>query len=122
MPFVRAVTGRDTLLLNFDTGATEWLTMPLVWKDRLLWDDIPRPGPTVTNNQTGETRVLVARLASPLRVGVFEIERPLVYLNADADEGWLGSGLLRHFTLVFDPRHQRVRLVSAWGDTVRVPE
>lgn len=121
MPFVRAVTGSDTLLLNFDTGAAEWMTMPLAWRDSMRWEAEPAAGPTVSNNQTGATRVLVARLASPLRLGDFVIERPPVYLNPDAEGAWLGSGLLRHFTLTFDTRRGRVRLVSPSGRTVRAP-
>ena len=119
MPFVGAVTGSDTLLLNFDTGAAEWMTVPLAWKDSLRWEAEPSAGPTVTNNQTGAVRVLVARLAAPLRLGDFVIERVPVYLNPDADGAWLGSGLLQHFTLTFDTRRGRVRLVSGSGTTLK---
>lgn len=119
MPFVRAVTGTDTLLLNLDTGAAEWMTVPLAWKDSLRWEAEPSLGPTVTNNQTGDARVLVARLAAPLRLGGFVIERAPVYLNPDADSAWLGSGLLQHFTLTFDTQRGRLKLVPVSGNTLR---
>lgn len=121
MPFVRAITGTDTLLLNFDTGAAEWMTVPLAWRDSLRWETEPSGGPTVSNNQTGATRVLVARLQAPLRIGDVIVERASVYLNPDADGAWLGSGLLQHFTLTFDTRHGRVKLVPASGKTLKAP-
>lgn len=121
MPFVRAITGTDTLLLNFDTGAAEWMTVPLAWRDSLRWEAEPSGGPTVSNNQTGATRVLVARLKAPLRLGDVTIERPRVYLNPDADGAWLGSGLLQHFTLTFDTRHGRVKLAPASDKTIKAP-
>ena len=121
MPFIRAITGTDTLLLNLDTGAAEWMTVPLAWRNSLRWDAEPSGGPTVSNNQTGATQVLVARLKAPLRLGDLIIERPRVYLNPDADGAWLGSGLLQHFTLTFDTQHGRVKLAPGSGKTLKAP-
>jgi hypothetical protein len=112
MPYVRGVSGSDTLLLNINTGAVEWMTVPLAWKDRLRWEEQPSPGPRVSNNQTGETGVMVARLATPIRLGAIGLGRPRVYLNPDADDGWLGNELLQQFTLTFDTRNNRLRLAS----------
>lgn len=112
LPYLPVQVVTETVFFNFDTGASEWITLPLSWKHRLSWEREPRPGPLLSNNQTGDTRVLVGRLKTPLRFGNFRISRPLVFLNADADAPWLGSGLLRHFVITFDSATQRVRFVA----------
>lgn len=123
MPYVRAYAGTDTLLLNFDTGAAEWMTVPLAWKDSLKSLSPAVAGPVVTNNQTGDVRVLTARLAAPLRIGGFTIANIPVYLNADVEDAWIGSGLLQHFTLTFDPQRNRMRLhVPSGESTLQAPD
>ena len=109
MPFLRATIGGQSLSVNLDTGATEWMTLPLAWKDRYAWREAPTEGPLTTNNQTGETRVLKGVLAQPVLLGELRFEGHPVYLNGDAEDAWLGSSYLKQFALTFDPAQRLVR-------------
>ena len=111
LPYVMIHLGSDSLLVNLDTGATEWMTVPPGLQPRLRWLAPPVPGRTVFNNQTGSRRVLEGRLADTLRFGGLVVATPLVYVNADAEEAWIGSAAMRHAIWTFDPAHRRVRVI-----------
>jgi hypothetical protein len=110
MPYVRVTLGTESLPLNLDTGATEWVTIPPRLQSRLRWLKPPAPGRTVTNNQTGRIRILEAHLAGTLRLGPLEIPEPLVYINPDADDAWLGAAAMSRAVWTFDPRQLRVKV------------
>ncbi|MDX1661304.1 MAG: aspartyl protease family protein, partial [Gemmatimonadota bacterium] len=110
MPYLPARIGERELLLNLDTGATDDVTVPAAWESWLPIEGEPRPGPTLFNEQRGEHRVRVARLAADLRVGDLVLERPEVYLNPTVEDAWLGSGILQHYVVSIDPAARRVRL------------
>jgi hypothetical protein len=110
MPFIRFRIGPDSLLLNLDTGAAEVMTMPLSWQPRFKWAVAPVPGRTTYNNQTGQTRVLEGRLADTLQLGELTIRLPLVYLNPDAENAWLGAGAMASAVWTFDPRNRRLKV------------
>ncbi|MGH9380437.1 MAG: aspartyl protease family protein [Thermoanaerobaculia bacterium] len=110
LPYFPARIGDREILLNPDTGAIEEMTVPAAWEDSLPLDGEPEPGPITHNEQTGATHVRVARLATDLRVGELTLGRPLVYFNPDAEDAWIGCGLLRHYVLSIDPERGRYRL------------
>lgn len=108
LPYITAVVGPDTFELNLDTGASEFMTMPLTWKDRFAWSNTPAPGPTLTNNQTGSIDVLQAELSTALRLGDIEMDSVPVFLNADAEDAWLGSAALQDRSISFRPDRMMV--------------
>ncbi|HVS04057.1 MAG TPA: aspartyl protease family protein [Thermoanaerobaculia bacterium] len=120
LPFVAARLGGREVLLNLDTGAAEEMTVPPQWEEWLPVEGEPVPGPMTHNNQTGATRVRVARLGEELRVAGVGLGRPLVYLNPDAEDAWLGSGLLKDYVLAVDPE-QRLYGLSRPGGPATAP-
>ncbi len=112
LPYLPARIGDRELLLNPDTGAAEEMTVPAAWEGSLPVAGQLRPGPVTYNNQTGSVRVRTARLGLDLRVGELVLGRPVVYFNPDAEDAWLGCGILQHYSLSMDPRIRRYRLIG----------
>jgi hypothetical protein len=112
MPMLLVQVGVDSLRVNLDTGASEWLTIPPRLQERLRWAGPVRPGRMTTNNQTGQQRVHEGTLLDPLRIGPLVLNDVLVYINPDADGPWLGSSAMQHARWSFDPRNQRLRITS----------
>lgn len=112
-PYIMVRLGRDSMLVNLDTGASEWMTVPPGLQPRLRWVAPPVPGRTTFNNQTGSTRVLEGHLADTLRFGALTIVSPLVYVNPDAEDAWLGAAAMANAVWKFDPQHRRVEVATA---------
>jgi predicted aspartyl protease len=110
MPYVIVQIGTDSMPVNLDTGAAEWMTVPPAREGRLRWRTRPAPGRVTSNNQTGSTRVLEGRIADTIRIGELVLPSPLVYVNPDADDAWLGSAAMQHAVWTFDPMNRRVRI------------
>ena len=111
LPYLPVTLDDSTLLqLNFDTGATNWIVMPPSMADSLKWVSSPRPGPVLFNNQTGAVRVEIARLDGALEFGRYRIDRPVVFLDPEVEDAWLGAALLADYVLDFDPARARVRI------------
>ncbi len=51
LPYITVQLGQDSLLVNLDTGASEWMTVPTSWQSRLRWVAAPVPGRTTLNNR-----------------------------------------------------------------------
>jgi hypothetical protein len=113
MPYITVRVGHDSLLVNLDTGAAEVMTVPPSWQARLRWAAAPVPGQTTFNNQTGRTQVLEGRLADTLRFGEFTIMSPLVYVNPDTEDAWLGAAAMASAVWTFDPRQRRVEVCAS---------
>jgi predicted aspartyl protease len=110
MPFVSVSLGPDSLWVNLDTGANEWMTIPPSLRNQLRWQSGPDSGRRVTNNQTGAARVLEGRLVDTLRVGELTVPSPLVYVNPDAETAWLGAAAMNRAVWIFDPARLRVQI------------
>jgi hypothetical protein len=125
MPYLegRHVTARGTRAfpVNFDTGARGWLVLPQAWEAELAWARPPVPGPMAWNNQSGERRSRVGRLAGELRIGPLVLREPVVVLDPEFDDAVMGSALLRPFRLTFDPAHRRVRMEREGDGPLEVP-
>ena len=111
-PYVVVALGSDSLLVNLDTGASEWMTVPPDLQSRLRWLATPAPGRMTFNNQTGHTRVDEGHLADTLRFGELVVESPLVYVNPVAEDAWLGAAAMQYAVWTFDPAHQRVQVTA----------
>jgi hypothetical protein len=112
MPYVMVSIGADSLSVNLNTGASEWMTISPQLQPRLRWVAPPAPGRTVSNNQTGRTRVLEGHLADTLRFAGFEAASPLVYVNQDAEDAWLGAEAMSGASWTLDPRRLRVQVTG----------
>lgn len=113
MPMLLVRIGADSLRVNLDTGAAEWMTIPLPLRDSLRWAGPIRPGRITMNNQTGAQRVEEGTLRDPLRMGPVVLREVRVFLNPDADSPWLGSAAMLHARWSFDPRNRRARIAPA---------
>jgi len=111
LPMVTVLVGRDSLLVNLDTGATEWLTVPPALRDSVPWRGPLEQGPTLTNNQTGSVRVLRGTLGAPLRLGPLVLNDLVVYVNPDADGPWLGSAAMQSAAWTFAPTQGRLEIL-----------
>lgn len=110
MPLVAASLDGHTMMLNLDTGAKEWMTMPPALANELAWKSKPASGRNVWNNQTGATQVLEGRPRGNLTLGPLTIPAPLVYVNPDAEHAWVGSSLMQCGVWTFDPQHRYLRV------------
>lgn len=110
MPYLSVRCGDDTLMVNFDTGASEDMTIPAEWQGRFRWTDTTLASDLVHNNQTGLTTVHTRMLADPLLLGGQRLENVKVQLNPEAEDAWLGCGQLSFFSIRFDPKAQLLRL------------
>jgi hypothetical protein len=108
---VRLGVGQDSLMVNLDTGASEWMTLPPTFRDSVRWVRPLEPGPVVSNNQTGRTHVWRGTLRDPVRLGPHVLRDLLVYVNPDADGPWLGSAALQNTAWTFDPINMRLAIV-----------
>jgi hypothetical protein len=121
MPAVPGSVGGIALELFLDTGASNWLSMPASMEAMVALAAPAVPGPRLWNNQTGETRVRVARLRDDLRIGDVVIRSPLVFFDPDVEAPFLGSPLLAAFALRFDPERRLVELAADDPRPIRVP-
>jgi len=115
MPMVAARVGDAELTVNLDTGARECMTIPPALVDQVAWTAPPVPGPVLTNNQTGAVRVLAGHAAGVVALGPLRIDRPLVYVNRDAEHAWLGAACMNDAAWTFDPERRLVRIELAGG-------
>jgi hypothetical protein len=60
------------------------------------------------NTQTGRTVVREGRLADTVRVGDFAVPEPLVFVNPNAEDAWLGAAAMNRGRGTFDPRQRRL--------------
>lgn len=112
LPYLPAQVGERTVRLNLDTGATNWIVFPEAWVSWLPLAAPPVDGPMLHNNQTGVSRNRIAQLAVDLVVGAHVIRRPVVFLEPEVDDAWLGSALLSDSRIELDTRTQRVRIMA----------
>ncbi len=122
MPYVRVALGDASVLMNFDTGASDWILLPSSWAARLALAAGPVPGPTLHNNQTGAVRVQIARLAVPLRLGRWTAPQPRVVFDPDIDDAFFGIGFLSEARVTFDGPNRRVALEHPGDDQWAVPD
>jgi predicted aspartyl protease len=99
-----------------DTGSGSTLILqPAFVEAHRLRDRVGKTLPLRGGGLGGQFGMSLARLPS-LKIGRFEVERPLVLLPEGGDfaaagsEGNIGGGLLRRFTTIYDYAHNRLIL------------
>ena len=110
MPYIEATAAGRPVLLNLDTGASNWITLPGYLADSLPLLGPPAPGPLLWNNQTGSKRVDVARLDGDLSFGRYRLPNPVVYFDDTVDDAWIGAALLRDGAVRIDPASRNLEL------------
>jgi|CZKI01.1.fsa_nt_gi hypothetical protein len=78
----------------------------------------PVGGPTVST-LTGDRSSRVGRLADVVRMGSFDIPRPVAVLTDELSS--LGGGVLRHFTITFDQEDNEVFFQHNADDSLAIP-
>jgi hypothetical protein len=63
---------------------------------------------TVRATISGDEPQFIGRLAADVRIGPHRVETPVVEMAEGLPS--LGNGVLKHFAVTFDPRHQRMAL------------
>jgi len=78
----------------------------------------PVAGPTVST-LAGDRPSRIGRLSGVVRIGSFDVPQPVAELTDELSS--LGGGILSHFTVTFDQRHNEVFLQCDAADALRVP-
>jgi hypothetical protein len=78
----------------------------------------PVAGPVVST-LAGDRTPKVGRLSGVLRFGSFDVPQPVAQLTDELSS--LGGGILCHFTITFDPRHNVVIFQHDPADVLAVP-
>ena len=115
MPSITVRIGGESLLLDLDTGAQEYMTVPPSVQGRLPWKGGLEPGPELTNNQTGTTRVLRGHLKVAPQLGSVPLPVAEVYVNPDAEDSWIGSAAMQGAAWTFDPANRRLEVLWSKG-------
>jgi hypothetical protein len=103
-PLIPIRVGDQQLIALIDSGSDATLSLnPIGLK--LDYASRPRPG-VLVGTLTGDHLQEVARLAQPLTIGDYTVNRPIIDLTDELSS--LGGGLLKHFTVTFDQEHNRV--------------
>lgn len=113
LPMIEVTLNEEPIMVNLDTGASEWMTVPPGLAERLAWSAKPAPGPTMSNNQTGDVTVLQGHGRGALVLGPLAIDTPLIYVNEDAEYAWLGSSAMNPAAWTFDPANLRLLIEMA---------
>jgi ketosteroid isomerase-like protein len=111
LPYLPARIGDRAVLLNLDTGATNWIVFPDAWASWLPLAAPPVEGPVLFNNQTGASRNRIGQLSVDLVVGSHVIRRPVVFFEPEVDDAWLGSALLVDSRVELDTRTRLARII-----------
>lgn len=115
-PHLKIDVGRRRINVLLDSGSTgRFLLKP---KDRLRWSVEPRPARTAME-VTGIKLDAGGRLAQSIGVGPLRFDAPVVFVSKR--ERLVGWHVLHNFTLTFDQRTHRIRMVPVSDAPVRMP-
>lgn len=76
----------------------------------------------LSNNQTGENRVQVARLREDMVIGPVVVRRPRVFFDPALDRPFIGQSLLKRFALTIDSASRTVRFERDHDAPIEVPD
>lgn len=106
-PFIPVQLGNESFVVLVDSGSDGALSLnPVGLHPRFAFG--PRTG-TVVSSLAGDRQQQIGRVAQDLLVGSHTIAQPVVDLTDQLSS--LGGELLRHFTITFDQRRNRVTFV-----------
>jgi hypothetical protein len=78
----------------------------------------PVPGPAVST-LAGDRVPMVGRLSGVVRFGSFDVPQPVAELTDELSS--LGGGILSHFTITFDQRHNAAIFQRDSADVLKIP-
>jgi hypothetical protein len=110
-PIVEMAMGGYRLVADIDSGDTNAVTFPQTLAQSLPRIGEPRvvgTGRTISN----EFAVSEVQLRGNLRIGEHELADPIIRFNQVHDNINLGAGFLANYTVTFDQRNRRVRIVG----------
>lgn len=102
LPLATVEIGGQRIVALIDTGSDSTLTLNAASDAARLVRDSRRG--SVRATIAGDEPQVIGRLAADVRLGGHLVERPVVEM-ADGLPS-LGNGVLKHFAVTFDPRHQ----------------
>lgn len=103
-PVVHVQIGDRSLLVLLDSGSDATFSLNPVGLDA-KYAAAPRPGATV-GTIAGDHPQQIGRLAETVSIAGYALEDPVVDLTDELSA--IGGGILRYFTVTFDPDHDRV--------------
>jgi hypothetical protein len=116
-PLIPIRLGDRELLALIDTGSSAALSInPAGLSPKFGFG--PVPGPTI-GTLTGDRATRVGRLADVVRLGSFDIARPVADLTDELSS--LGGGLLRNFVITFDREHDEVFFERDASEPLAIP-
>jgi Aspartyl protease len=110
-PIIDVAMGGFRLLADVDSGDTNAITFPrglAMMLPRLTEPRVVGHGRTISN----EFDVSELQLRGVLRIGEHELANPTIRFNEIHDNINLGAGFLANYTVTFDQRNRRIRLVG----------
>lgn len=103
-PLIPVLLGTRRVIVLIDSGSDGPLLLNPFGMD-IEFASLPRPGTTV-GTLLGNRLQEIGRLADPLIIGEFQLEKPIVDLTDQLSS--LGGDVLRNFSVTFDQLHNRV--------------
>lgn len=103
-PVIHAGLGNRTMTVLLDSGSDATFSVNPVGLDARFASG-PRPGAMV-GTIAGDHPQQIGRLADDLGIGGYVIRQPVVDLTDELSA--IGGGILKHFTVTFDPSRDRV--------------
>jgi hypothetical protein len=119
VPLVRVRLGDRILIALIDSGSVEGFSLNPVGLDPMpKYLFAPTPGPTVST-LTGDHTEKIGRLEDTLFLGDYAVPHPVVEIIDELSA--VGGGILKYFTVTFDPEHDRVVFQRDATDPIAIP-
>jgi Aspartyl protease/PDZ domain len=116
-PLIMASLNQEPFKVLIDTGSDEALSLnPTHVMATYAYG--PTEGPTVAT-LTGDRPEQIARLSENLTLGAYTIEQPVAELTETQSS--IGGGILKYFSLTFDPENKRMSFNKEEALTLSIP-
>ena len=109
-PIVELSISGLKLVAAIDSGYSESISFPLALANILPHASEPKVVGRV-RTVTNEFEVKEVRLKNMLRLGSYEFFEPTISYDESSEEIFLGGKLLHEFSITFDQKNQRVRVI-----------
>lgn len=103
-PIIPLRIGDESFIALIDSGSDAELSLNPVGLEP-KYAVAPRDGGTITT-LNGDATERVGRLDQPLRIGDYDVDRPVVDITDELSS--VGGGVLRYFAVTFDQEHNQV--------------
>jgi hypothetical protein len=116
-PLISVGVGNRTMLVLIDSGSDATFSLNPVGLDATFAAG-PRPGATV-GTIAGDHPQQIGRLGEDVVLGTYSLPRPVVDLTDELSA--IGGGVLRYFTVTFDPQNDRVSFLRESHAPIQMP-